>query len=108
MSRWWSYIDARDGAQAVVRALEYDKPGFDNFIVASADTVMSRPSKELMADLFPGTKFRAPVEGPVTLLQREGPPSSRLEASAIMARPRIGMTSGRKAGSCSQAQAVRA
>ena len=29
----WSYIDARDGAQAVLRALAYDKPGFDNFII---------------------------------------------------------------------------
>ena len=27
------YIDARDGAQAVLRALAYDKPGFDNFII---------------------------------------------------------------------------
>ena len=32
----WSYIDARDGAQAVMRALEYDKPGFDNFVIANA------------------------------------------------------------------------
>ena len=39
----WSYIDSRDGAQAVVRALAYDQPGFDNFIIANADTVMSRP-----------------------------------------------------------------
>jgi nucleoside-diphosphate-sugar epimerase len=91
----WSYIDARDGAQAVVRALEYDKPGFDNFVIANADTVMSRPSKELMADFFPETEFRAAVEGnPVTLLHRESPPSSRLEASALMARTRIDMTSG--------------
>jgi nucleoside-diphosphate-sugar epimerase len=59
----WSYIDAGDGAQAVVRALGYDKPGFDNFVIANADTVMSRPSKELMAEFFPGTEFRAPVEG---------------------------------------------
>ena len=63
----WSYIDARDGAQVVVRALEYDKPGFDNFVIANADTVMSRPSTELIAELFPGTEFRAPVEGTQSL-----------------------------------------
>jgi len=63
----WSYIDARDGAQVVVRALEYDKSGFDNFVIANADSVMSRPSSELMAEFFPGTEFRAPVEGTQSL-----------------------------------------
>ncbi|MFW2514488.1 NAD-dependent epimerase/dehydratase family protein [Demequina sp. SO4-13] len=55
LRRWnlWSYIDARDGAQAVVRALTYDEPGFDRFIIANADTVMSRSSAELAADQFP-------------------------------------------------------
>lgn len=63
----WSYIDARDGAQAVIRALEYDEPEFDNFIIANVDTVMSRPSKELMAEFFPETEFRAPVDGTQSL-----------------------------------------
>jgi nucleoside-diphosphate-sugar epimerase len=63
----WSYIDARDGAQAVVRALGYDKPGFDSFIIANPDTVMSRPSTELMDEFFPGADFRAPVEGTQSL-----------------------------------------
>ena len=38
----WSYIDARDGAQAVRKALEADLRGFEAFIIANADTVMSR------------------------------------------------------------------
>jgi nucleoside-diphosphate-sugar epimerase len=50
----WSYIDARDGAQAVHRALAYDRPGFEVFIIANADTVMSRPNDELLAEVFPG------------------------------------------------------
>ncbi|QEV98682.1 NAD(P)-dependent oxidoreductase [Microbacterium caowuchunii] len=49
----WGYIDARDGAQAVQRALEVAPPGFDQFIIAAADTVMSRPNKELLAEVFP-------------------------------------------------------
>jgi nucleoside-diphosphate-sugar epimerase len=63
----WCYIDARDGAQAVIRALEYDKPGFDTFVIANVDTVMSRPSKELMAEFFPKAEFRAPVAGTQSL-----------------------------------------
>lgn len=49
----WSYIDARDGAHAVQRALEVAPPGFDQFIIAAPDTVMSRPNGELLAEVFP-------------------------------------------------------
>ena len=41
----WGYIDARDGAQAVRRALEYTVAGADVFIIANADTVMSRDQR---------------------------------------------------------------
>jgi nucleoside-diphosphate-sugar epimerase len=50
----WGYIDARDGAHAIERALEVAPPGFDRFIIAAADTVMSRPNAELVAEVFPG------------------------------------------------------
>ena len=52
----WAYIDGRDGAQAVVRALENAGPGFEAFIIANADTVMSRTSAELAAEVFPGVE----------------------------------------------------
>lgn len=52
----WGYIDARDGAQAVLRALENAKPGFEAFIIAAADTVMGRPSAELAAEVFPAVQ----------------------------------------------------
>jgi nucleoside-diphosphate-sugar epimerase len=55
----WGYIDARDGAQAIRRALEWDSTGFDRFIIAAADTVMTRPNAELVAEVFPGV----PVKG---------------------------------------------
>ena len=55
----WGYIDARDGAQAIERALQVAPPGFDRFIIAAADTVMSRPNAELVAEVFPGV----PVTG---------------------------------------------
>lgn len=55
LRKWnlWGYIDGRDGAQAVERALELDTTGFDRFIIAAADTVMSRPNDELVAETFP-------------------------------------------------------
>ena len=49
----WGYIDARDGAQAVRRALEFDRPGLEIFVIANADTVMSRSSAALAAEYFP-------------------------------------------------------
>jgi len=55
LRKWnlWSYIDGRDGAAAVELALTREG-GFDRFIVASPDTVMSRPNAELVAEVFPG------------------------------------------------------
>ena len=50
----WSYIDARDGAQAVRRALAYEGTGVEVFVIANADTVMSRSSAELAAEVYPG------------------------------------------------------
>jgi nucleoside-diphosphate-sugar epimerase len=56
LRKWnlWGYIDGRDGAQAVLKALELDATGFDRFIIAAADTVMSRSNEELVAEVFPG------------------------------------------------------
>jgi nucleoside-diphosphate-sugar epimerase len=56
LRKWnlWGYIDARDGAQAVRLALEYQAMGVDIFVIANADTVMSRPTRELVAEVFPG------------------------------------------------------
>jgi nucleoside-diphosphate-sugar epimerase len=56
LRKWnlWGYIDGRDGAQAVLKALELDTTGFDRFIIAAADTVMSRSNTELVAEVFPG------------------------------------------------------
>ena len=58
LRKWnlWGYIDGRDGAQAVARALENGKPGFEAFIIANEDTVMSRSSASLAAEVFPSVK----------------------------------------------------
>jgi nucleoside-diphosphate-sugar epimerase len=67
----WAYIDARDGAQAIRKALEIDATGADVFIISNADTVMSRPNAELVAEVFPSVPL-APDVGPnETLLSIE-------------------------------------
>jgi nucleoside-diphosphate-sugar epimerase len=64
----WGYIDARDGSQAVRRALEADLTGADIFIIANADTVMTRPVTELMAEFYPGVPWKHEVGPHDTLL----------------------------------------
>jgi nucleoside-diphosphate-sugar epimerase len=68
--RWnlWGYVDARDVAQATRLALETDTTGAESFLVAAADTCMSRPSADLMAEVFPEVPMRRTVEGNETLL----------------------------------------
>jgi len=70
LRKWnlWGYIDARDGAQAVSRALATATPGFDRFIIAAADTVMSRPNAELVAEVFPGVEVRGDLGTNDTML----------------------------------------
>jgi nucleoside-diphosphate-sugar epimerase len=64
----WGYIDARDGAQAVRKALEYDAAGADVFIIANADTVMSRSNASLVAEGFPSVEARRDLGERDTLL----------------------------------------
>jgi len=70
LRKWnlWGYIDARDGAHAVERALETAPAGFDNFIIAAADTVMSRPNAELVEEVFPGVPVKGELGEHDTLL----------------------------------------
>lgn len=67
----WGYVDESHVAEAVRRALDADLAGADNFIVAAADTVMKRPSRELMAEVFPDVPLAEGVEGTDTLLSIE-------------------------------------
>ena len=73
LRKWnlWGYIDGRDGAQAVSLALANAKPGFDRFIIAAADTVMTRPNAELVAEVFPDVPVRGELGTNDTLLSIE-------------------------------------
>jgi nucleoside-diphosphate-sugar epimerase len=73
LRRWnlWGYIDSRDAAQAVRKALEAPIKGFEAFIIANAETVMSRPNAELIAECFPGVPVKKELEPNETLLSIE-------------------------------------
>jgi len=71
--RWnlWGYIDQRDVAQSCRLALEADAgtvQGNPAFIIAAADTVMNRPSAELLAEVYPSVKLTRDVGEFGTLL----------------------------------------
>jgi nucleoside-diphosphate-sugar epimerase len=73
LRKWnlWGYIDARDGAQAVRRGIEATFKGFEAFIIANADTVMSRPNASLLAEVFPTVPIKGSLSPNGTLLSIE-------------------------------------
>jgi UDP-glucose 4-epimerase len=67
----WGYIDARDGAQAVRLALESDMTGTEVFIIANADTIISRPNAALVNEFYPDVEVRGDLGEHDTLLSIE-------------------------------------
>jgi nucleoside-diphosphate-sugar epimerase len=53
----WGYVDESHVAQSCRLALDADV-GAEAFVIAAGDTVMRRPSRELMAEVFPGVPVR--------------------------------------------------
>jgi nucleoside-diphosphate-sugar epimerase len=57
----WGYVDVRDVAAACRLGLEADVTGSSNVIIAAADTVMNRPSRDLLAEVFPDVPLTGEV-----------------------------------------------
>ena len=70
LRKWnlWAYIDSRDGAQAIRKSLETSLKGYHSFVIANADTVMTRPNAELIAEVYPGVPLKKKVGPNETLL----------------------------------------
>jgi nucleoside-diphosphate-sugar epimerase len=70
LRKWnlWGYVDESHVAESVRRALEADITGADSFVIAAPDTVMKRPSRELMAEVYPDVPLADSVQGNDTLL----------------------------------------
>jgi nucleoside-diphosphate-sugar epimerase len=64
----WGYVDVRDVAQAVRRGLEAPITRSEICIVAAADTVMTRDSADLMAEVYPDVPLSRAVRARETLL----------------------------------------
>lgn len=64
----WGYVDVRDVVNAVLATIDADVIGAPVFIVAASDTVMNRPSADLMAEVYPDVPLRRTVAGRETLL----------------------------------------
>jgi len=70
LRKWnlWGYVDARDVALSCHLALEVDIKGAHHYVIAAADTVMDRPSKELMEEIFPKVPIKKELDTYETLL----------------------------------------
>jgi nucleoside-diphosphate-sugar epimerase len=68
----WGYVDVRDVAAACRLGLETVTTGSQNVIVAAADTIMDRPSAELMAEVFPDVPITRELGEFETLLAIDG------------------------------------
>lgn len=70
LRRWnlWGYVDARDVALACELALTTAIKGAHIAIIAAADTVMTRDSASLMAEVFPDVPLTRGLRGRETLL----------------------------------------
>jgi nucleoside-diphosphate-sugar epimerase len=64
----WGYIDVRDAASSCRRALEADVSGAQSVIIAAADTMMNRPTRELVTERFPDVPVRRELGEFETLL----------------------------------------
>jgi nucleoside-diphosphate-sugar epimerase len=67
----WAYIDVRDAASSCRMALEADVAGAEAVIIAAADTIMTRPTRDLLAERFPDVPVRRELGEFETLLSIE-------------------------------------
>lgn len=67
----WTYIDARDAAQAVRLSLESKLTGAHVFGIANSDSVMTQSNDELLDEVFPGTKRKRPLKPHESLISIE-------------------------------------
>jgi nucleoside-diphosphate-sugar epimerase len=63
----WSYIDLRDAASACRLALDAPVSGARSYIIANADSVMDRPTAELLREVFPDVPVRGDITGTPSL-----------------------------------------
>jgi len=67
----WTYIDARDAAQAIRLSLESKLTGAHVFGIANTNSVMTQHNDKLLDEVFPGTKRKRPLAANESLISIE-------------------------------------
>ena len=67
----WTYVDVRDVAQAIEKAVEYDVRGKDEFFITSDVTCMRTPTQELLDRYYPDVEQRKKLAGNESVLSSE-------------------------------------
>lgn len=67
----WTYIDARDAAQAIRRSLESNLTGAHVFGIANTNSLMRMPNDQMLDEVFPGTLRKRPIEPNESLISIE-------------------------------------
>ncbi len=67
----WTYIDARDAAQAIQLALDVKLKGAHVFGIANSNSVMARSNDQLLDEVFPGTPRKRPITANESLISIE-------------------------------------
>jgi nucleoside-diphosphate-sugar epimerase len=67
----WTYIDARDAAQAIRLSLEAKLTGAHVFGIANSNSVMRQANDKLLDEVFPGTRRKRPLKPNESLISIE-------------------------------------
>jgi nucleoside-diphosphate-sugar epimerase len=59
----WSYLDTRDAARVIRLGLTAEITGSHVIGVSARDTLMDRPTAEMLAEFAPGVPLRTPIDG---------------------------------------------
>jgi nucleoside-diphosphate-sugar epimerase len=67
----WTYIDARDAAQAIRLSLESKLTGVHVFGIANSNSLMRRANDSLLDEVWPGVKRKRPLQPNESLISIE-------------------------------------
>lgn len=68
---FWTYVDNRDVAQGIAKAIDYDVRGKHAFFITNDETVMTTPTAELLEKYFPGIERRKEFTGNEVVISNE-------------------------------------
>lgn len=64
----WSYLDARDAADAFLKALAWQGLGHLRTFISAADTYSETPTADLLKGAFPSVPVKRPLDGHASLI----------------------------------------